>query len=192
MKCRAIHTFWATRSSPVFSNLRPYSNGTGSSGGQSGGKKGNSSNTSMGPDTQKFTLQSIVPGSAKTNPIASTNKPESASYSAAFQQSSFKIDQYGLPLLNHKDCSRRLQFSLTMMDLIEKDKKFLPSILFSDEGNFRVFKDPSRRNKDNKRFQESQNLPVIVWCGMTSKDIVGPYFFNSYVTGTVSLLRQNN
>ncbi|CAG7821474.1 unnamed protein product [Allacma fusca] len=102
--------------------------------------------------------------------------------SALYARRIFKIDQYGLPVLNDKDCSRRLEFASKILRKLDQDKKLLQSVIFSDEGNFRVFKLPgSQAQKQQGRRNESSSLPVIVWCGMTSKDIIGPYFFNSFV-----------
>jgi hypothetical protein len=117
------------------------------------------------------------------NPVSGSSKhlvlPQ-----ALYAKRLFKIDEYGLPALNEKDCARRLEFANKILRRIDADKKFLQSVIFSDEGNFRVFKAPGASSKKlvGIRRNESQTLPVIVWCGLTSKDVIGPYFFNSYVT----------
>jgi len=103
--------------------------------------------------------------------------------------------KFGLPYLTTKDCERRVIFAETMLNRIEKNPEILDSILFTDEGNFWPDKPniPIGGNEDrtlNKKryfkkkvYEESRPLPTICWCGISSKEVVGPYFFNSHVTG---------
>jgi hypothetical protein len=83
-----------------------------------------------------------------------------------------------------------------MLAILEANPEILDKIIFTDEGNFMT--NPSKNEQKDiedaknmksfhsdalKRYGESKRLPQIVWCGMTTKYIIGPYFFNSYVTG---------
>jgi hypothetical protein len=106
-------------------------------------------------------------------------------------------DEHGLPLLNSKDCFRRVEFASKMLSKLEKDPTILDKIVFSDEGNFMLspLKQSSaiKHTKSSQydllqRYGESRRLPQIVWLGMTTKYIIGPYFFNSYVTGGSSIV----
>jgi len=105
-------------------------------------------------------------------------------------------DDNGLPLLSQKDCFRRVEFASRMLELFRLEPTILHSIIFSDEGNFRIHDKDKRHAKERKKggskkklelmdqkIYESATLPQIVWCGMTTKLIIGPYFFNSHVTG---------
>jgi len=89
---------------------------------------------------------------------------------------------FGLPILSERDCERRIIFAQQFLDLLDRDPTILDSIVFSDEGNFWPITINGAPKKKNKRFNESEPVPTIVWCGMSSKEIIGPYFFNSYVT----------
>ena len=120
-------------------------------------------------------------------------------------QSDLKLRQseskFGLPNLKPKECERRVVFAKSILPLLDQNPDLLNSILFSDEGNFWPEKpevvvggtaqNGGSRNKKryfkNKIYAESQPLPTICWCGMTSKEVIGPYFFNSHVTGWMCL-----
>jgi hypothetical protein len=107
------------------------------------------------------------------------------------------VDDQGLPCLNSKDCFRRVEFASKVLEIINCQPAVLDSIVFSDEGNFRLtqasknrkIKPPGERREKpshstRRLTAESKPLPQIIWLGMSSKHIVGPYFFNSHVTGT--------
>jgi hypothetical protein len=107
------------------------------------------------------------------------------------------VDDQGLPCLNSKDCFRRVEFASKLLEIINCQPALLDSIVFSDEGNFRLtqasknrkIKPPGERREkpshsSRRLTAESKPLPQIIWLGMSSKHIVGPYFFNSHVTGT--------
>jgi len=95
----------------------------------------------------------------------------------------FNLDVNGLPLLTEKDCFRRIKFASQILQEIEKDPTFLKDAFFSDEGNFRLLKTKGQSGgKKKKKIYESHPLPQIVWCSMNTREIIGPYFFNSHVT----------
>jgi len=77
-----------------------------------------------------------------------------------------------------------------MLEIYQVDKDILNRTLFSDEGNFRILKlekGKKNRNKNKRKISESTPLPEIVWCAMTPKEVIGPYYFNSHVTGVKKL-----
>jgi hypothetical protein len=105
--------------------------------------------------------------------------------------------KFGLPSLKSKDRERRVLFAKSLLAILDKKPEILDSIIFSDEGNFWPERPQvllgggterggglnKKRYFKKKMYAESSPLPTICWCGMTSKEVVGPYFFNSHVTG---------
>ena len=94
-----------------------------------------------------------------------------------------------------EDCDRRLEFSQNVAIKALQIPQFANSIIFSDEACFFLKGNINRHNcrywsKENPR----QTLPtkiqggpkVMVWCGLCSKGVIGPFFFND---GTVNGVR---
>lgn len=98
--------------------------------------------------------------------------------------------------LNEDDPDRRLQFSETMVDLLENGPLLLNNILFSDEASFYL---NGTVNKQNCRYWAPTNphwfiehktqypQKVNVWAGIVGDRIVGPYFFAGTLTGALYL-----
>lgn len=128
------------------------------------------------------------------------NSNENKQKSSTKQRPTYTV--FGLPSLSEGDCKRRVEFASKMLELLNKEPEIIHSIIFSDEGNFWPFSSknrfsnlvsgPNSKKKNthhNKKFyHESRPLPCIVWAGMTTKEIIGPYFFNSHVTGKFCIL----
>jgi len=179
---------------------------------RSGRGKGKSQGPTIPQDPDISTVFPPLPLHLKTSTAKQLHEPSSSSSLTTSEKSSFKgkrnfafpnMDHQGLPLLNAKDCFRRVEFASKMLQILKKEPEILDSILFTDEGNFHLSKssrkplDKEGQSKDSplkgikpkgRKVAESQSLPQIVWCGMTSKHVIGPYFFNSYVTGEIFLL----
>ena len=83
--------------------------------------------------------------------------------------------------------SKRMEFCLKLSKELETNPEFLQNIWFSDESHFYL---DGHCNKQNMRFWGSEKpeffieksahpLYVTVWCAMSSKGIIGPYFFEN-------------
>ena len=97
--------------------------------------------------------------------------------------------------LNTADLPIHLEFCQKIIRMVEEDEYVLKCIYMSDEAHFDL---NDNVNKQNCRIWSDSNpqilhetelhpLRVTVWCAVSSKYIVGPYFFEeSGVTVTVS------
>lgn len=101
----------------------------------------------------------------------------------------YKI-QVGQPLTErHKE--QRVFFAKLMLDRFEKQELNFEKIWFSDECHFHL---DGYVNRQNYRFWGSEpphvlvekplhSQRVTVWCGISGKGIVGPFFFTETVNG---------
>jgi hypothetical protein len=98
--------------------------------------------------------------------------------------------------LNANDLVLRLKFCQDEIVRISCDPLHLVNLLHTDEANFHL---SGAVNKQNFRYWSSQNPnwvtdeplhspKVIVWAGVSSKRIIGPFFFDENVNGTNYLL----
>uniref|UniRef100_A0A0N5C9I2 DUF4817 domain-containing protein n=1 Tax=Strongyloides papillosus TaxID=174720 RepID=A0A0N5C9I2_STREA len=93
--------------------------------------------------------------------------------------------------LTHKfevsDRKQRLKCANTLQNLMIHDSNFTNKLIMSDEANFylnglvkkhncRIWGTENPRIISEKQFQTEK---VIVWCGITSRKIIGPYFFKN-------------
>ncbi|CAF1226340.1 unnamed protein product [Rotaria magnacalcarata] len=93
--------------------------------------------------------------------------------------------------LNEDDFDRRSQFCEIWLEKFNNDPGLIGHILWSDECKFNRNGTVNRHNctywcAENPRVKF--NVPhteeaVMVWCGMSSNGLVGPYFFNETVSG---------
>lgn len=94
--------------------------------------------------------------------------------------------------LNEDDPDRRLEFCEIMANRCQDDPLFIKNILFSDEATFVL---NGTVNKQNCRYWSTENphwmmeantqypQKVNVWAGIINSQIIGPYFFDSTLTG---------
>lgn len=93
--------------------------------------------------------------------------------------------------LSDDDCDRRAQFATDGLERFEQDEHILDKIIWSDEADFKL---NGTVNRHNCTYWASENpqkqIPVkhspqglMVWCGMTSTGLIGPYYFDGPVTG---------
>ena len=100
-----------------------------------------------------------------------------------------------LQALTEDDPDRRLEFCEWILDSTKKDPTLLDQILWTDEA---IFKTNGRINRHNCVYwsdtnphiiiEQELNVPqVVVWGGIWSNGVVGPYFFEGNVTSETYL-----
>jgi len=92
--------------------------------------------------------------------------------------------------LSEDDFVKRQEFCETMLALFDENPRLVDIILWSDESKFMLNGTVNRHNCFYYSYSnQHQLLPIInskdgvmVWCGLTSKGILGPYFFDETAT----------
>jgi hypothetical protein len=95
--------------------------------------------------------------------------------------------------LNEDDFDRRSQFCQLWLEKFQNDPHLVDHIFWSDEARFNRNGVVNRHNCTycfNENPHIKFNVPntqegVMVWCGLTSGGLIGPYFFKETVTGPV-------
>jgi hypothetical protein len=93
--------------------------------------------------------------------------------------------------LSDDDFDRRQEFCVTFLAKVKEDPGLADKVIWSDESEFKL---NGTINRHNCCYWASTNphiqIPVsqfaagvMVWCGLTSAGIIGPYFFDDNVTG---------
>ncbi|UYV66924.1 hypothetical protein LAZ67_4003355 [Cordylochernes scorpioides] len=93
--------------------------------------------------------------------------------------------------LNDDDPDRRLQFCEWIQEMVIREPGFMGSIIWSDEAQFKLNGTVNRHNcvywcEENPHItiEKAVNLPgVNVWCGLSSRGLIGPFRFEGTVTG---------
>ncbi|XP_008116993.1 uncharacterized protein LOC100557975 [Anolis carolinensis] len=93
--------------------------------------------------------------------------------------------------LNEDDPDRRLEFCEWFQSRVAEDSFFGDKIIWSDEAIFKLNGLVERHNctywdpkNPHITVERHVHLPGLsVWCGVSSKGLVGPYFFDGTVTG---------
>uniref|UniRef100_A0A0N5B4A2 DUF4817 domain-containing protein n=1 Tax=Strongyloides papillosus TaxID=174720 RepID=A0A0N5B4A2_STREA len=83
------------------------------------------------------------------------------------------------------DKNQRIDYAEKIKELIEKDCNFIDKLIMSDEANFYLngfvnkqnYRQWSLKNPRKIINKKMKSKKVTVWCGITSKKIIGPYFF---------------
>lgn len=99
--------------------------------------------------------------------------------------------------LNDGDWDKRMEFCETWLSLMERDTSFYEKVIWSDEAKFHLCGNVNRHNcvywsecAPDISAEETVNSPgVMVWCGMSSKTIIGPIFLEGCVTGITYLTK---
>jgi transposase len=97
--------------------------------------------------------------------------------------------------LNEDDPDRRVEFCEWYLAKCAEDAEFSNKIVWSDEASFKLNGSINRHNcsywaSENPHVTEEHhvNLPgVTVWCGLSARGLIGPFFFYNTVTGAVYL-----
>nr|CAI5842874.1 unnamed protein product [Callosobruchus analis] len=93
--------------------------------------------------------------------------------------------------LSDEDPDRRLQFCEWIQEMVIREPGFMGSIIWSDEAQFKLNGTVNRHNcvywcEENPHItiQKAVNLPgVNLWCGLSSRGLIGPFRFEGTVTG---------
>lgn len=96
-----------------------------------------------------------------------------------------------LQALNDEDIDRRMEFSEQMLNRMNEDEDLLDRVMFTDEAIFTLNGGVNKQNvrywsDENPHFYTEQALhapKIVVWCGLWSRGIVGPFFFEGTVNG---------
>ncbi len=105
-----------------------------------------------------------------------------------------KMHPYRLHILHElfdEDLAARRAFAEEMLQVIENDDTFLHQLLFSDEAVFHLSGQVNRHNcvywsTDNPShtaMRPLQSPKIVVWMGVWSEGLIGPYVFEDTVTG---------
>lgn len=100
-----------------------------------------------------------------------------------------------LHAMNEDDPDRRLEFCEWLLEKEAEDPQFWEKIVWSDESTFRLNGVINRHNctywhqeNPHVHVEKHVNLPsVTVWCGLSSKGLIGPFHFDGTVTGDIYL-----
>jgi hypothetical protein len=95
--------------------------------------------------------------------------------------------------LNDDDFDRRSEFCEIWLEKFQSDPLLIDNIFWSDEAKFNMNTTVNRHNctywaRENPHVKftvPNTSEGIMVWCGMTSNGLVGPYFYNENVTGLV-------
>jgi len=96
-----------------------------------------------------------------------------------------------LHALNEDDPDRRCEFADIFLKLVAEDSSFLDRIVWTDEATFKLNGHVNRHNcvyyaTENPHIVITQemNAPgIVVWAGIWSGGLIGPFFFRDTVTG---------
>ena len=105
-----------------------------------------------------------------------------------------KMHPYRLRILHElfdEDLAARRAFSTEMLQVIQNDDDFLNQVLFSDEAVFHLSGEVNRHNcvywsSDNPShttMKPLQSPKIVVWMGLWSGGLIGPYVFDATVNG---------
>ena len=86
-----------------------------------------------------------------------------------------------------------MQFCEWFQQMVNEDEDFVTKIVWSDEAQFKLNGTVNRHNcvywaPENLHIHvdKAVNLPgVNVWCGLSARGLIGPFFFEGTVTGEV-------
>jgi len=93
--------------------------------------------------------------------------------------------------INDDDPNRQMQFCEWFQQMVNEDEEFVMKIVWSDEAQFKLNGTVNCHNcvywaPENLHVHvgKAVNLPgVIVWCGLSARGLIGPFFFEVSVTG---------
>lgn len=115
-----------------------------------------------------------------------------SSYYRAVKETNFRpYRPHKVIALSDDDFDRREEFCAKFLDMLAQNPGLLDMVMWSDESNFKLNGVINRHNccywapaNPNVEFPVAEKAPgITVWIGLTSKGIIGPFFFEETVTG---------
>jgi len=100
-----------------------------------------------------------------------------------------------LHALNVDDPDRRVQYCEWFQNMVREDEEFVRKMVWSDEAQFKLNGTVNRHNyvywapeNPHVHVEKEVNLPGLnIWCGLSVRGLIGPFFFEGNVTGQVYL-----
>jgi len=100
-----------------------------------------------------------------------------------------------LHAVNEDDSDRRMQFCEWFQQMVNEDKEFVTKIVWCDEAQFKLNGTVNRHNcvywapeNLHDHVDKAVNLPgVNVWCELSARGLIEPFFFEETVTGEAYL-----
>ena len=100
-----------------------------------------------------------------------------------------------LHAMNEDDTDRRLEYCGWFESMMRDDESLAGKVDRSDEAHFKPNGTVNRHNcvywsseNPHIHLEEHVNLPgLTVWCGLSSRGLIGPFFFKGTVTGALYL-----
>ena len=100
-----------------------------------------------------------------------------------------------LHAINDNDPDHQMQFCEWFQQMVNKDEEFVTKIVWSGEAQFKLNGTVNRHNcvywapeNLHVHFGKAVNLlGVNVWCGLSARGLIGPFFCEDTVTGEVYL-----
>jgi len=100
-----------------------------------------------------------------------------------------------LHAINDDDPDRRIQFCEWFQQIVNEGEEFVTKIVWYDEAQFKLNGTANRHNcvywaPENLHVHvgKAVSLPgVNVWCGLSARGLIGPFFFEGTVTGEAYL-----
>ncbi|XP_053434088.1 uncharacterized protein LOC128576103 [Nycticebus coucang] len=95
--------------------------------------------------------------------------------------------------LNEDDPDRRVQYCEWFQNMVHVDEEFVGKMVWSDEAQFKLNGTVSRHNcvywaPEMAHVEKDVHLLGLnVWCGLSLRGLIGPFFFEGPVTGPVYL-----
>ena len=97
--------------------------------------------------------------------------------------------------LKQQDCEQRRQFCETMLTILQDNQPQVNNLWMSDEAHFHL---SGYVNKQNFRYWAEENpcllhekplhaQKVTVWCAMSARGIIGPYFYENEAGSAVTV-----
>ena len=96
--------------------------------------------------------------------------------------------------LEEEDNDRRVEMCETLLNHYENDPSILDNIWFSDEaGRVNRHNTPIWGTKNPKVIEEKErdSSKLVVWCAISAKGIIGPYFFRDDARRIITITGEN-